>query len=100
MLSATTSWPISAKPSGQRMQRIVPSMSSRSNMTYFDGLPGCGFLVCENLIDEIMPPRIDFFALFELRNVGCRVRAVCGERRLVLGERMAGEIEAEHLFSF
>ncbi len=42
--------------SGQRMHRMVPSMSSRSNIAYFEGLPGRGFLVCANLMAESMPP--------------------------------------------
>ena len=79
------------------MQRIMPSMSSRSNMAYLVCvLPGRGFLVCENLIDESMPPSITSVRCGSRADVGRGVRAVGGQRLLVLGQRMAGEIEAQH----
>ena len=78
----------------------MPSRSSRSHIAYFVWCcPGCGFLVCENLIAASMPPSSTSSRCFELRR--CR-RVVCEqyvrERALVLGERMAREVEAEHFF--
>ena len=73
----------------------MPSTSSRSKSRTCDGLPGCGFLVCEYLIDEIMPPRITSSRSLSCGDVGRGVRAVGRERPLVLVERVAGEVEAE-----
>ena len=79
------------------MQRTMPSRSSRSHIAYLVcSLPCRGFLVCENLTAANMPPtstsvRASSFASCELV---CEqyVRSIC----FVLGQRMAGEIEAEH----
>ena len=40
------------------MQRIVPSISSKSKLAYLFGAPGLPFLVKLCLIEPTMPPRI------------------------------------------
>ena len=81
------------------MQRMMPSRSSRSHIAYLVFvLPGRGFFVCENLIAASMPPTITSVRCSSLASCGAGVRAVGAERRFVLGERMAREVEAEHFF--
>ena len=62
-------------------------------------LPGRGFLVCENLIAASIPPSMDFVAMRQIGHRLAGVRAIGTQDAFMFGQRMAGEIVAQHLRS-